>query len=83
MQNKFNLKPKYVDFWNAQIYLTVKCKKVHKEVKLLKSRLIGHYLIKDRDVVDAYFKEGNVMQWQIVPDSSKKLMIFLEIKDSN
>ena len=63
--------------------LTVKCKKAHKGVKSLKSRLVGHYLIKDRDVVDAYFEEGNVTRWQIVPDSSKKLMIFLEIKYNN
>lgn len=64
-------------------YTTVKCKKAHKRVKLLKSRIVGHYFIKDRDIIDAYFEGGNVIRWQIVPDSSKKLMIFLEIKDAN
>jgi len=49
----------------------------------LKSHIVGHYFIKDRDTIDAYFEEGNVMRWQIVPDSNKKLMIFLEIKDVN
>ena len=61
--------------------IAVKCKKAQKEVKLLKSHIVGHYFIKDKDTVDTYFEEGNVIRWQIVPDSSKKLMIFLEIKD--
>ena len=63
--------------------ITVKCKKAHKWVKSLKSHIVGHYFIKDRGIVDAYFEEGNVIRWQIVPDSSKKLMIFLEIKHVN
>ncbi|MDH3394985.1 MAG: hypothetical protein OEL52_02395 [Nitrosopumilus sp.] len=49
----------------------------------MKSHIVGHYFIKDRDTIDAYFEEGNVICWQIVPDSNKKLMIFLEIKDVN
>jgi len=47
----------------------------------LKSHIVGHYLHKERKIVDAYFQDGTVIHWQIVPDSTSKLMIFLEIKE--
>jgi len=47
----------------------------------LKSHIVGHYFHKERKIVDAYFQDGNVIHWQIVPDSTSKLMIFLEIKE--
>jgi len=45
------------------------------------SHIVGHYLHKERKIVDTYFQDGNVIHWQIVPDSTSKLMIFLEIKE--
>ena len=47
----------------------------------MKSHIVGHYFHKERKIVDAYFQDGNVIHWQIVPDSTSKLMIFLEIKE--